>query len=162
MNAFLAVGLNRVWGPSPTTDYVSGRVGLNGAVYDERSTWTGAIAFSRAPLLQNAQTQAGVTLVRAYTNTASVNGAYSYALTERWSVGATAGWYQNNYDAVERQEACCRTTTATSQALRLNYRYSERTGFTAAAMFSHYVERYHTKRCRNDRRSELCTSFRRS
>ena len=42
VTAVLAVGLNQVWGPSPTTDYVSGLLGLNGAVNDERSKWIGA------------------------------------------------------------------------------------------------------------------------
>lgn len=138
VTALLAVGLNRVWGPSPTTDYVSGRLGLNGAVNDERSTWTGAISFVRAPLLQSAQTQAGVTLVRAYTNTANVNGTYSYALTERWSVGATAGWYDNNYDAVEGGSTLSDNRGYDAGAT-LDYRYSERTRLTAAAVFSHYA-----------------------
>jgi hypothetical protein len=137
VTALLAVGLNRVWGPSPTTDYVSGRLGLNGAVYDERSTWTGAISFVRAPLLQSAQTQAGVTLVRVDTNTAIVNGSYSYALTERWSVGATARWYENDYDAVEGGSALSDNRGYDAGAT-LDYRYSERTRLTAAAVFSHY------------------------
>src|SRR5262245_63315022 len=85
--ALLAVGLNRVWGPSPTTNYLSGRLGLNGTVNDERSTWTGAIAFARAPLLQSAQTSTGVTPGRAYTNAVRVNGSYSDAPTECWSRG---------------------------------------------------------------------------
>ena len=137
VSALLAVGLNRVWGPSPTADYVSGRAGLNGAVNDDRSTWTGAISFVRAPLLQYAQTQAGTTLVRAYTNTANVNGSYSYALTERWSVGATAAWYDNNYAAVEGGSALSDNHGYNAGAT-LNYLYSERTRITAAAIFSNY------------------------
>ncbi len=137
VTAILAVGLNQVWGPSPTTDYVSGRLGLNGAVHDERSTWTGAISFVRAPLLQSAQTQTGVALVRAYSDSATVDGNYSYALTERWSVGATAGWYWNAYDAVEGGSSLSDNRGYYAGAT-LDYRYSERTRVTAAAIFSHY------------------------
>ena len=138
VTALLAVGLNRVWGPSPTTDYVSGRLGLNGAVYDERSTWTGDISFVRAPLLQSAQGQTGVTLVRADTDAANVNGTYSYALTERWSVGATAGWYWSSYDAVEGGSSLS-DNQGYNAGGTLAYRFSERTRLTAAAVFSHYA-----------------------
>jgi hypothetical protein len=137
VTALLAIGLNQVWGPSPTTDYVSGRAGLGGSVNDERSTWTGAASFARVPLLQSAETQTGVTLVRAYTDAANVNGTYSYALTERWSVGATAGWYWNSYDAVEGVSSL-NDNRGYNAGANLGYRYSERTQFTAAAVFSHY------------------------
>ena len=143
VTALLAVGLNQVWGPSPTADYVSGRAALNGGVHDDRSTWTGAISFVRAPALQYAQTQAGTTLVRAYTNTASVNGGYSYALTERWSVGATVGWYNNKYSAVEGGSAQSGGSALSDNhgynaGATLSYLYSERTRITAAAIFSNY------------------------
>jgi opacity protein-like surface antigen len=137
--AFLAVGLNRVWGPSPTTDYVSGRLGLNGAAYDERSVWAGAITLSRAPLLQLAQTQAGTTLVRANTNAANVNGAYSYTLAERWWIGAVAGWYQNDYDTVEGAQGTLSDNRGYLAGATLDHRYSDRTGFKAATMFSNYI-----------------------
>ena len=138
VTALLAVGLNQVWGPSPTTDYLSGRADLNGSVNDERSTWTGAVSFVRAPLLQSAQSQTGVTLVRAYTDAANVNGTYSYALTERWSVGATAGWYSNSYDAVEGGSSLSDNRGYNAGAT-VGYRFSERTRLTAAAVFSHYT-----------------------
>src|SRR5262245_974635 len=139
VTALLAIGLNEVWGSGSfqTTNYLSGRLGLNGAVREERSTWAGTISFSRAPLLQSAQTPAGVTLVRAYTNAAAVNGTYEYALTERWSVGAIAGWYRNDYSAVEGASTLS-DNWGYSAGATLNYRYSERTRVTAAAVFSHY------------------------
>ena len=103
VTALLAVGANKVWlwDPSETTNYLSGRLGLNGSLREERSTWTGNISFSRAPTLQNVLTQTGTNLALVYTNTAAVNGAYTYALTERWSLGATAGGYGNWYEGVE-------------------------------------------------------------
>jgi long-subunit fatty acid transport protein len=137
VNALLAVGLNRVWGLSSTTDYVSGRLALTGTVNDERSTWTGGISFSRAPVLQNAQTQAGVTLVRVYTNASTVNGTYTYALRERWSVGATAGLYKNDYEAIEGDSATSDNSGYYAGPI-LNYQYSERTRVTVAAIFSHF------------------------
>jgi len=138
-SAFLAVGLNRVWGPSPTTDYVSGRLGLTGAVYDERSAWAGAIAFSRAPLLQQAQTQAGTTLVLAYTNAATVNGAYSYALADRWWIGAVGGWYANDYNNVQEGQSTLSDNHGYLAGVTLDHRYSERTGFRTATMYSYYL-----------------------
>jgi len=137
VTALLAVGLNEVWGPSPTTTYVSGRLGLISTLRDERSTWAGDVSLSRAPLLQSAQTSTGVTLVRAYTNTASVNGSYSYALTERWSVGAIAGWYGNTYSEVEGASLLSNNRGYNAGAT-LDYQYSERTRATAAVTYSHY------------------------
>jgi hypothetical protein len=136
---FLGVGFNRVWGPSPTTDYVSGRAGVSGAVYDERSAWAGAAAFSRAPQLQEGQTQAGTTLVLTYTNAATVNGAYSYALADRWWVGAVAGWYSNDYSTVEEGQGTLSDNHGYLGGITLDHRYSERTGFRSATMYSHYV-----------------------
>ena len=150
VTALLAVGLNRVWGPSPTTDYVSGRLGLNGVVNDERSTWTGGISFVRAPLLQSAQTQTGVALVRADSDAATVNGTYTYALTERWSVGATAGWYWNSYDAVERKR---KYAIRQPRLLRRCYPGLPILGANPAYGRSDFFalrERYHAKRCRDD------------
>jgi hypothetical protein len=137
ITGLVAVGLNRVWGPSPTTDFVSSRVGLSGALYADRSTWAGAVSFDRAPLLQSAQTQSGVTLVRAYTNSTNVNGSYTYALSERWSVGATAGWYNNTYDAIEGGSTLSDNDGYNAGAT-LSYLYSERTRITAAAIYSNY------------------------
>jgi hypothetical protein len=90
-------------------------------------------------LLQLAQTQAGSTLVRADTNAANVNGAYSYALTERWWIGAVAGWYQNTYAAVEGAQGTLSDNSGYLAGATLDHRYSDRTGFKAATMFSHYV-----------------------
>ena len=135
--ALVAVGLNEVWGPSPTTTYLSGRLGLNGTVRDVRSTWAGAASLSRAPILQNAQTSTGTALVRAYTNAASLNGTYTYALTERWSVSARAGWYGNNYDAVEGGSSLSDNRGYNAGAT-LDYQFSERTRATAAVLYSHY------------------------
>lgn len=138
VTALLAVGLNRVWGLSPTTDYVSGRLGLSGSVSDERSTSTGAVSYVRAPSLQSAVTQAGVVLVRADSDAATVSGSYIYALTERWSVGATAGWYWNSYDAREVGGSLADNWGYNAGAT-LAYGFSERTRLTAAASFGHYA-----------------------
>ena len=103
VTALLAVGANKVWlwGPSETTDYLSGRLGLNGSLRDDRSTWTGNVSFSRAPRLQNEVTETGTVLGLANTNAASVNGGYTYELTERWSLGSTAGGFGNRYQSVQ-------------------------------------------------------------
>ena len=123
---------------SETTDYLSGRFGLDGSLREARSTWTGNVSFSRAPTLQNDSTQTGTDLVLAYTNAAAVNGAYTYALTERWSLGATARSIRQPLRR-RRGRRCvrCRTTTATNAGGNVGYAYSDRTQLTFAAVYSH-------------------------
>ena len=89
-----------MWGVSPNVDYLSGRFGLDGSLREARSTWTGNASFVRSASLQNEAAEAGTPLVLAFTNAATVSGAYTYALTERWSLGATIGAYSNRYDGV--------------------------------------------------------------
>ncbi len=98
--ALLAVGGNWVSGLSPTTDYVSGRFGLDGSLREDRSTWTGDLAFVRSATLQAESQTTSAVLGLAYTNATSVNGTYTYALTERWSLGAAASAYSNRYEGV--------------------------------------------------------------
>src|SRR4029077_552558 len=99
--AVAAIGGNWVSGPSTSADYVSGLAGLNGSLRDARSTWTGNLSFVRSATLQSeAQPTAAIVLGLAYTNATSASGTYSYALTERWALGASASAYDNRYDAV--------------------------------------------------------------
>jgi hypothetical protein len=140
VTALVAVGANKVWSISPNVDYLSGRFALDGAVRDARSTLTGDASFVRSASLQNASGLAGTTLVLAYTNAASIFGSYTYALTERWSLGATAGAYSNTYSSVD---------TATATALSNNhgynangnvgFAYSDRTQFAFTAAYSDYI-----------------------
>jgi hypothetical protein len=95
----LAVGYNKVWGPD--VDYGSGRVAVNGSLLAERSLWSGDASFVRSASLQNQVGPTGTVLALAYTNATTVNGAYSYATAENWSVGATAGGYANTYSGVQ-------------------------------------------------------------
>ncbi len=90
-----------MWGLSPNVDYVTGNFGLAGSLRDARSTWSGNASFVRSASLQNDTSVTGTTLVLAYTNAATVTGNYTYALTERWSLGATVGAYSNTYDGVQ-------------------------------------------------------------
>jgi opacity protein-like surface antigen len=68
-----------------------------------------------------------------------VNGAYSYALADRWWVGAVGGWYSNDYDSVETGQGTLSDNHGYLAGLTLDHRYSERTGLRSATMFSHYV-----------------------
>jgi hypothetical protein len=138
VTALLAVGANKVWGLSPTVDYVSGSFSLNGSLREERSTWSGGASFVRSANLQNETTQTGTALVLAVTNAASVTGAYSYALTERWSLGATAGAYNNRYDGVENG-ATLSNNHGYYASGNVDYAYSERTQVTFTAGYSNYV-----------------------
>ena len=108
---------------------MSGRFGLNGSLREARSTWSGNASFVRSASLQNETGQTGTTLVLAFTNAASVTGTYTYALTERWSLGATVGAYSNRYDGVETDARRCPTITATTPVGNVGYAYSDRTQF---------------------------------
>lgn len=140
VTALLAVGANKVWGPSPTTDYLSGRFALDGSLREARSAWSGNASFVRAPSLQNQVTETGTTLVLAYTNTAAINGAYTYALTERWSLGATVGTYGNRYESVNTSASGTPSNNLSnnhgySAGGNFGYAYSDSTQLTLAAVY---------------------------
>lgn len=140
--AVLAVGANKVWGLSENIDYLSGRLGLDGSLRDDRSTWAGSIAYTRAPTLQSQLTQRGNVLALAYTDTASASGSYSYQLSERWSLGVRAGAFNNQYSSV--QSTSIQNTSVSLQnnsafygGGTVNYAYSERTQFNFVAAYGH-------------------------
>jgi hypothetical protein len=137
--AVLAVGVNKVWGLSENIDYLSGRLGLNGTLRDDRSTWAGSIAYSRAPALQNQLTQRGNVLALAYTDTASATGSYSYELSERWSLGVRAGAFDNQYSSVQNRgtNASLQNNSAYYGGGTVNYAYSERTQLSFLAAYGH-------------------------
>jgi hypothetical protein len=138
VTALVAVGANKVWGLSSNVDYVSGSFVLNGSLREARSTWSGNASFVRSPSLQNETTQTGTALVLAFTNAASVTGTYGYALTERWSLGATASAYSNTYSGVDNG-----TTLSNNHGCYVSgnadYAYSDRTKFTFATGYSNYI-----------------------
>ena len=142
MTALLAIGANRVWGPSPTTDYLSGRFALDGSLREANATWSGNVSISRAPSLQNVVGDSGTILTLAYTNAASANGAYTYALTERWSLGATVGAYGNRYDSVNASASGTPSDNLSnnhgySAGGNAGYAYSDRTQLTFSAVYLH-------------------------
>lgn len=137
VTALLAVGGNVVWGQVPPTEYLSGRLGLNGSLREARSTWTGNLSFVRDPTLQSELRQTGVVLALAYRNAASLNGAYTYELTERWSLGATAGGYNNHYDTIQAGGTLSNNNGYYAGG-RVGYAYSDRTQVTFSAAYSHY------------------------
>jgi hypothetical protein len=59
LRALVAVGANEVWGISPTIDYLSGRIQLDGSVREARSTWSGSASFGRSASLQYETGQGG-------------------------------------------------------------------------------------------------------
>ncbi len=135
--AILAVGGNRVWGPSPVTDYWSARLGLDGALRDAKTTWTGNVSYFRNPSLQNTITPAGVFLALAYLDNAVANGAVTYQLTERWSIGATAGAYLNRYDAVE-SDGTFQNNRGYYAGGTAGYLYSDATQVRFSAVYSYF------------------------
>ena len=142
VTALLAVGANRVWGPSPTTDYLSGRFVLDGSLREARATWSGNVSLSRAPSLQNVVGDTGTILALAYTNAATANGTYTYALTEQWSLGATAGAYGNRYDNVNTSASGTPSNNLSnnhgySAGGNAGYAYSDQTQLTFSAVYLH-------------------------
>lgn len=135
--AALAVGINKVWGLSENIDYVSGRFSVDGTLRDDRSTWTGNVAYSRAPTLQNLLTQRGNALALAYTDTASANGTYNYQLTERWSLGVQAGAFNNQYSSVQSTNASLQNNSAFYGGGTVSYAYSERTQFNLVTAYGY-------------------------
>jgi hypothetical protein len=138
VTALVAVGANQVWGLSPTVNYVSGNFTLNGSVHDAHSVWTGSASFVRSANLENATGQAGTALVLAFTNAAAVGGTYTYAVTERWSLGATASAYNNTYDGVE-SGATISNNRGYGAGGNVGYAYSDHTQFTFVARYLYYA-----------------------
>lgn len=138
VTALVAVGVNQVWGLSPTVNYLSGNAGLIGSFREALSTWSGRASFVRSASLQYETGQAGTALVPAFTNEATVAGAYTYALTERWSLGATAGAYINAYDGVE-SGATFSNNHGYDAGGNVGYAYSDRTQLTFVAGYLRYV-----------------------
>lgn len=101
VTALLSLGYNKVWGISPTEDYWSGSLALNGILREERATWGGNAAYLRSPQLQNAVVGDEVVLIRTYTDTATLGGSYTYAISDQWSAEASVGALANRYDSVE-------------------------------------------------------------
>src|SRR5690606_17110392 len=87
VTALLAIGANKVWGPSPSTEYLSSRVGADGTFRATRETWAGNISFTRGPSLQNELTPEGIVLTLAYLNSFAIDGAYDYEWSERVTIG---------------------------------------------------------------------------
>lgn len=138
VTALLSAGYNKVWGISPTEDYISGSFALNGTLLDERSTWSGTASYSRSPQLQNFAIGDQVVVTLAYTDAAFLTGSYSYALTERWTVGATVGGFANRYDSVAGTEG---QSNDGGYNVGANARYllSDKTQVVSTLGFSYYT-----------------------
>ena len=143
--ALLAVGANRVWGPSPTTDYLSGRFALNASARQVRSTWAGNISIMRAPSLQDELTPSGSILALAYVDNAAVNGSYAYELTELWSLGVNAGGYGNRYENVEGG-GTQPNNHGYSVGATTRYAFSDRTPLTFSVSYSYFSSEPHPQR----------------
>ena len=133
-----AVGGNWVSGASSNTDYVSGLFGLDGSLREARSTWAGNLSFVRSATLQTEAQDGGVVLGLAYTNAASAGGSYTYALTERWSLGATVSGYDNRYDSVDNSGTFVNNHGYYAGG-NAAYAYSEVTQLSANVGYSYYT-----------------------
>lgn len=136
--AVFALGANKVTGVSGAKDYVSGRAGVNASQFDDASTASGMLSISRTPSLQSESTPLGVVRSLAFSDNATIDGNYSRALTERWSVGAAANAYANRYDSVSNGAANFQNNASWSIAGNAGYAWSSRTQAKFTALFSHF------------------------
>jgi hypothetical protein len=135
VTAVVAVGANKVWSISPSTDYLSGRASIEGSWRDARSAWTAGASFIRAPSLETTFSNDAV-LGLAYTNALTAAVDYEYELTENWALGANGGAYHNRYDSVIGSEAFSENR-GYSVAGTAAYAHSERTRFDFALAYLH-------------------------
>jgi hypothetical protein len=138
VNAFLGVGANKVLGVTPRTEYLNGRLGLDGTLTGERSTYGAFFNAARQSTLQSQPLPSGgVGLARTYQDTLSTGATYSYALSERWTAGANATWNANNYEAVGPGVGSLPDNRGYTAGGSLTYLYSPRTQLTGSASYSH-------------------------
>ena len=136
--ALLTVGANKVWGTNPNFDYWSGRVGVSGALRDERSAWRGDVGFSRAPSLQSTTTPDGIILSLVYTNAAAASGAYTYQVDDRWALEARVSVYDNRYSSVQG-DASVQDNRGYSAGGSARYAFSERTHVLVDVGYTYYT-----------------------
>ena len=138
VTALLAIGANKVWGISPSEEYLSGAFSLNGTLREERSTWTGRTSYSRSSSLEQAILDGDFVLARTYTDAAVLEGGYNYQLTDRWTIGAAVGGYANWYDSVEditgQSDDWGYNVTG-----NLGYAYSDKTRLTYTLGYTYYT-----------------------
>ena len=137
VTALLAIGWNKVWGPSPSEDYWSGRFSLDGTLREERATWAGRTSYSRSASLQQTVAVGDVVLVRTYTDTAVAEGSYTYQLTDRWTIGTTVGAYGNWYDSVQAA-ATLNDDWGYNVLGNLGYVYSDQTRLNYTLGYTYY------------------------
>lgn len=138
VTALLAVGANKVWGISPSEEYLSGAFSLNGTLREERATWSGRTSYSRSSSLEQAVRDGDVVLARTYTDAAVLEGSYNYQLTDRWTIGASVGGYANWYDSVEGSDAQ-NDDWGYNVSGNLGYAYSDQTRLNYTLGYTYYA-----------------------
>ena len=138
VTALLAIGANKVWGISPSEEFLSGRFALDGTLREERATWSGRTSYSRSSSLEQAVRDGDVVLARTYTDAAVLEGSYNYQLTDRWTIGATVGGYANWYDSVEGSDAQS-DDWGYNVSGNLGYAYSDQTRLNYTLGYTYYA-----------------------
>ncbi len=139
VTAVLAVGVNDVSGPTLTSNsYGGGRFILDGSLREATSLWTGQASYERTPRLESERTASGTILGLVNTNTALVGGGYTRAVTERLSLGATLGAYDNEYDRLETNTAPLPDNHGYNVGGRVGYSVSDRTLLTVLPVYGRY------------------------
>jgi len=117
---------------------VSGRFGLDGTLRQTDATWSGNVFFTRSAALQSQSNPSAAVLALAYTNALTANGSYTYALSERWSVGANVSGYDNRYDSAGNN-ASFSNNHGYYAGGTAGYAFSETTQLSASAGYSYYT-----------------------
>ncbi len=138
VTALLAIGANKVWGISPSEEFLSGRFALDGTLREDRATWSGRTSYSRSSSLEQAVRDGDVVLARTYTDAAVLEGSYNYQLTDRWTIGASVGGYANWYDSVEGSDAQ-NDDWGYNVSGNLGYAYSDQTRLNYTLGYTYYA-----------------------
>jgi len=138
VTALLAIGANKVWGISPTEEFLSGRFALDGTLREDRATWSGRTSYARSSSLEQAVRDGDIVLARTYTDAAVLEGSYNYQLTDRWTIGASVGGYANWYDSVEGTDAQ-NDDWGYNVGGNLGYVYSDQTRLNYTLGYTYYA-----------------------
>jgi hypothetical protein len=141
--ALLAIGANKVWGQVSTSEYWSGRLALNGSLRNARSTWSGKVSFLRTPSFQTTADNLRTELGLAYTNTSAVSAAYSYDVTEEWSLAVNVAGYNNNYTSAGSDVVFEDNHGYTARATA-TYLWSDRTRIESSVDYLHNISHVST------------------
>ncbi|MCK7500975.1 MAG: Wzz/FepE/Etk N-terminal domain-containing protein [Comamonadaceae bacterium] len=139
VTALLAIGANKVWGISPSEEYLSGRVraGRETSGRNARSGRAGRPTPARRRSSRRSATRKSCSRGPIRTRHCW-RARYNYELTDRWTIGATVGGYANWYDSVEGLDTQS-DDWGYNVTGNLGYAYSDKTRLTYTLGYTYYA-----------------------